>query len=113
MVPHYIFDCNSFRALKSGPRCLLFEIIRRFNGSNNGSIGLGVREACKALAMTDKGTMSKYFVILQQHGFIAETRPGGFNMKDPQGRRASEWRLTWMPYATTGATKDFLKWEAR
>lgn len=107
-MDNWMFDCAPFRRLKPGPRCLLFELIRRFNGSNNGSIGLGVREAAKQLGV-NKDTASAYFLTLIQSGFIASTRAGGFNIKDPASRRATEWRLTWMNTDCMPATKDFMK----
>lgn len=107
MLDNYIFDCLAYRTMKPGPRTLLWELIRRFNGSNNGAIGLGVREAADQLGVT-KDTASGYFRELIERGFIASARPGGFNMKDPQSRRATEWRLTWMKTDCMAATKDFL-----
>ena len=108
MLDNWIFDCPAYRRLKPGPRCLLFELIRRFNGSNNGSIGLGVREAAKQLGV-NKDTVSGYFQALIQSGFIASMRAGGFNIKDPASRRATEWRLTWMKTDCMPATKEFMK----
>ena len=108
MLDNYIFDCLAYRTMKPGPRALLWELIRLYNGSNNGRIGLGVRSAAQALGVS-KDTAAGYFETLMKRGFIAVARSGGFNMKDPQSRRASEWRLTW---ATTGcmtATKDFIQ----
>lgn len=107
MIENWVFDSRAFRALKPGPRALLLELIRRHNGSNNGQIGLGVREAAKALN-ADKTTVNGYFKDLQVVGLIAPGRPGGFNMKVPTMRRASEWRLTWQTTESGPATKEFL-----
>jgi len=112
MLENYIFDSSAYRTLKPGPRALLWEIIRRFNGSNNGQIGLGVREAAKSLSVS-KDTASSYFLTLIEHGFIRSTHPGGFNMKDPSSRRATEWRLTWKPTDSITPTKDFLAFEVK
>lgn len=112
-IPNYIFDCPAYRSLKPGPRALLCELIRRYNGRNNGKIGLGRREACAALNMTDKDTMSRYFQELETKGFIACTKAGGFNMKDPSSRRASEWRLTWERYNEKLPTKEFMRWKTQ
>ena len=107
MLENYVFDCPAFRTMKVGPRALLLELIRRHNGSNNGSIALGVRAAAKLLEVS-KDTASKYFGVLIERGFIAPARLGGFNMKDPQSRRSTEWRLTWIKTSCTAATKDFM-----
>lgn len=109
MLDHYIFDCLAYRTMKPGPRALLDEMIRRHNGSNNGRIGLGQREAAKRLNV-NKDTVASYFATLIERGFVAATRPGGFNMKDPESRRATEWRLTWFSTECMPATKDFIAW---
>lgn len=107
MLENYVFDSLAFRTMKVGPRALLWELIRLHNGNNNGSIGLGVRNAAKLLAV-NKDTAQKYFEALVERGFIAPARRGGFNMKDPQSRRSTEWRLTWIKTDCMAATKDFM-----
>ncbi len=109
MLDHYIFDCLAYRTMKPGPRALLDELIRRHNGSNNGRIGLGQREAAKCLNV-NKDTVPGYFADLIERGFIAPARLGGFNMKNPESRRATEWRLTWIKTDCMAATKDFMAW---
>ncbi|MXO57942.1 hypothetical protein GRI89_00065 [Altererythrobacter salegens] len=110
-IPNFVFDSPAYRSLKPGPRALLSEIIRRYNGSNNGHIGLGVREACAALNMKDKDTVNGFFKELVGKGFIVCVRSGGFNMKDPSSRRASEWRITWERAADEPPTKEFMRWK--
>jgi len=107
MLERYVFDCPAYRTMKPGPRSLLDELIRRHNGSNNGHIGFGVRAAAKALCV-GKDTASRYFEVLKDRGFIAPSTSGGFNMKDPESRRATEWRLTWKATDCMAATKDFM-----
>lgn len=109
MLDHYIFDCAACRTMKPGPRALLDELIRRHNGSNNGHIGLGQREAAKCLSV-NKDTVPGYFATLIERGFIAPARPGSFNMKNPESRRATEWRLTWIKTDCMAATNDFIAW---
>lgn len=110
MLPWFVFDSPAYRSLKPGPRALLWELIRKHNGLNNGQIGLGVREACELLSMSDKDTVSRYFKELEEKGLIRTTRHGGFNMKDPRARRATEWALTWERVGTASATKEFQEW---
>lgn len=108
MLENYVFDSPAFRSLRPGPRALLLELIRRHNGNNNGTIGLGVREAAVAICV-GKNAAESYFRTLVEAGFIARERFAGFNMKDVTGRRATEWRLTWIRTERTPATKEFLK----
>jgi len=107
-LDHWIFDCAVYRRLKPGPRALLWELIRRFNGSNNGRIGMGVRAAGTAVGV-DPGTVGGYFHKLEAEGFIVATRRGAFNMKAPTDRIATEWRLTWLPSDGQAPTKDFMR----
>lgn len=81
----------------------------RFNGSNNGRIGLGVREAAEAVSVASTETVSRYFHDLQAVGFIVATRRSGFNLKALADRKATGWALTWLPIDGQAATKDFMR----
>lgn len=112
MMPGYVFDCQAYRGMGVGPRCLLWEIVRIFNGGNNGQIGLGVRVAAARLNIT-KDTAGAYFRTLIERGFIAQSKPSGFNMKDPSSRRATEWRLTWHRCNDQPPTKEFMEYSKK
>lgn len=109
MIEHWMFDCPAYRALKPGPRVLLFELIRRYNGTNNGRIGLGVREAARAIGLRDDEAAARHFRTLEATGFIICIKNAGFNMKSPIDRTAREWRLTWLQYDGQPPTKDFMR----
>lgn len=109
-LPHWIFDTAAYRALKPGPRALLWELIRIYNGSNNGTLALGVRAAAERLCIATPDTAGGYFEALKLHGFIVATREGSFSMKDSTSRRATEWRLTWEACGEQPATKEFMRW---
>lgn len=106
MLPRYLFDCPAYRSLRPVSRALLFEVIRRFDGSNNGYIGLGYREAGDACGI-NKDTAQKAFDELRGKGFLRPRRMGGFNMKDPSANRATEWRLTWFKAGNEKPTHDY------
>lgn len=108
-MDHWMLKCPAYRALKPGPRALLGELLLRFNGSNNGRIGLGVREAAEAVNVASTETVSRYFHDLQAAGFIVATRRSGFNLKALADRKATEWALTWLPIDGQAATKDFMR----
>ncbi len=110
-LPWWIVDCSAYRALKPVARALLIELIRRYNGHNNGHIGLGEREAADALGMRDRVPVRKQFADLEAKGFIRCMWRGAFAVKAGR-QRASEWWLTWLPHASgTPATKDFMRWK--
>jgi hypothetical protein len=87
---------------------VLIEIMRRYDGTNNGRIGLGVREASE-LCRINKDTAAQSFRRLGERGFIECGQQGSFDYK---ARHAAEWRLTWLKCDRTGAlpSKAFLKW---
>lgn len=86
-----IFDSDAFKDLTSSSRDVLFELIRRHNGLNNGYISLSCREVAIKYKI-GKGTASKCFKQLQLHGFIEPVKLGAFTI-----RHATEWRLTFEP----------------
>ncbi len=109
MLQDWIFDCPAYRGLKPGPRALLWEFIRRFNGFNNGRIGFGARDMSDSINVSDRQTIANYVRELEARGFIRARKRGGFNVKVAD-RRASEWILTMFPLGNELATKDFARW---
>jgi hypothetical protein len=109
MLSHWAFDCPAYRSLKPGPRALLWELIRRHNGGNNGRIGFSQRAMSDAINVADRETVAGYVRELEARGFIVAQRRGGFNVKAAD-RRASEWALTMFPIGEELATKDFMRW---
>lgn len=109
MLPHWAFDCPAYRTLKPGPRALLWELIRRFNGANNGRIGFSQRDMSAAINVSDRETVAGYVRELEARGFIRAQRRGGFSVKAAD-RRASEWTLTWLHFDDALPTKEFMRW---
>ena len=105
---HWLLDSPAWKSLPPVERALYIELCQRFNGMNNGRIGLSVRNAGEALGVS-KNSASRAFKTLVDHGFIEVTRKGHFDRKL---RHASEWRLTEHPCDVTGelATKAFMRW---
>lgn len=109
MLQNWAFDCPAYRSLKPGPRAVLWELIRRYNGTNNGRIACSARDMARAINVSDRQTVAEYERELQAKGFLKITRPGGFNVK-VSDRRATEWALTWEKIGDELPTKDFMKW---
>jgi len=105
---HYVMDTPAWRSLSPNERCVLLEIARRYDGSNNGRLGLGVREAAD-LCNINKDTASRAFHALHERGLIECAQAGHFDFKQ---RHAAEWRLTWCRCDRTGASpsKAFVTW---
>lgn len=107
MLPHYLLKSPAWRALDTNARALYLELLVRFNGHNNGSIGLGTREAADSLNVK-KDTARRAFNALEEHGFIAVAQTSTFGQK----RLSREWLLTDRHDDRNGqgARKDFMRW---
>ena len=111
-LPHYLLKSAAWKSLAPTPRALFVEVAQRWNGFNNGSIGLGVREAGHALHIKHT-TAGAAFKVLQDRGLLALMRDSGFDQK----RLAREWRVTAFVVGdyrapTRSPTNDFLRWQA-
>jgi len=101
---------QAWRSLDPVARVLFVELAQRYTGFNNGHIGLGLREAARALKVKPH-TVGKAFSALQDHGFVVMTQDSGFDHK----RLAREWRLTIFPTGdwqapTAPPTHDYVHW---
>lgn len=110
-LPHWVQDSPAYRSLKPGPRALLLELIRRYNGRNNGHIGMSARQAAEAINISDKDTALRYLNDLRDRGLIRPVTLGGFNMKDPTASRATEWALTWERENDRLPSREFQQWK--
>lgn len=110
MLPHYLLSSPAWRALKPTPRALYVVLASRYNGSNNGSLGLGEREAAKELNLSDRRAVRKAFADLEAHGLIKATKRGAFNVKLTEGNWATEWALTVFSVGAALPGKDFMRW---
>lgn len=109
-LDHYLLNSPAWAALKPSARALYVLLSQRYNGSNNGHIGLGEREATKALNLSDKKATRRAFAELQIKGFIKLTKRGAFSLKVGKDRRASEWALTAFAVGNALPTKEFMRW---
>ena len=87
---------TEYHGLGCYARALLFELIDRFNGCNNGMIGLGVREAAYELGCS-QGTACNAMRELDDSGLARPLTPGAW-----RGKKASEWCLTFLYCNKTG-----------
>jgi DNA-binding transcriptional MocR family regulator len=99
----------AWRALSCVARCAYLEVASGFNGTNNGSIRMSVRELA-ALLGTAKDTANKALRELEDAGFIDATVVGSYTRKD---RRASEYKINTHRCDLTGqpASKKFMYWQ--
>jgi hypothetical protein len=97
---------KAYHGLSRWARCLLFELLDRYTGINNGMIGLGVREAQYELGCSH-GSVCKAMRELDDAGLARPTKVGSY-----LGKKATEWRLMFLRCDKTGdAAVD--QWEQR
>jgi hypothetical protein len=96
----------AYHGLSRHARSLLFELIDRYTGINNGFIGLGVREAKYELHCSE-GTVCNAMRELDDAGLAQPTKIGSF-----RGKKATEWRLMFLRCNKT-QEPAVTKWEQR
>lgn len=97
----------AWRDLKPADISVYLLIAQRYNGGNNGHIGLSVRDAAR-LAHIAPNTAKKAFERLQERGLIKCVKKGAFSVKTKQ---ASEWELTvWAKTQGTPASHLYKNW---
>ncbi len=94
-LDHRLLTSSAYRALTPTARCLLVEISMLYNGENNGSLYLSVRDATDRLGLSDMTSTTAAFNELQELGFIEMTNKAHFVVKSSDKSRARTWRLTW------------------
>jgi DNA-binding transcriptional regulator YhcF (GntR family) len=87
----WLLNSPAWQSLPPAARALYIDIVKRYNGSNNGRIVMGVRDAAKLIGVS-KDTALLAFRFLEDRGFIICTKRGAFSHKTCMD--ASEWRLT-------------------
>jgi hypothetical protein len=93
---HYVKRSVNYHGLSLVARALLTEIHDRYNGSNNGMIALGVREARYELRV-GHAAICRAMRELDDSGLAHPLTPGAW-----RGKHATEWRLTWRLCNKTG-----------
>lgn len=111
MIDGYVKRSAAWKALTPIERAAYIEVKWRYDGLNNGRIGLGCRELADELGM-GRTTASLALDALQAKGFTVKSKPSAFNVKN---RAVMEWRLTEYPCDVTGElpTKEFMRWEEK
>ena len=107
-LTHRMMQTQAWRSLDGVARAIYLELAALYNGRNNGSVGLSVRQAAQAVGVS-KATAARAMLLLQDRGFIAAVTKGRFF---DRLRHATEWRLTEFKCDLTGqpASRDFDLW---
>ena len=114
-LPHVVADSPAYLALSPFERAVHAEILKRFNGYNNGAIGISYEEIGARLKGRNGGPpnnsrIAKAVATLMGHGLIGEPTPESWMQ-----RRARTYRLTYIssgkapPFKT--ATNEYRSWK--
>lgn len=110
-LPYWLLEAPATLALSGAAFKTLIYIAKRYNGSNNGKIGFGVRSGslkritgkewkntpfAVSRGRVNTGKIKRALDELQAAGFIVCTQEGRFDQK----RLVREWRLTWLASGT-------------
>lgn len=111
MIEGYVKLSAAWKALTPAERNGYIEVKWRYDGTNNGRIGLGCRELGDELNL-GRTAANNVLNGLIEKGFIAKAKPSAFHVKN---RAVTEWRLTEYRCDVTGElpTKEFMKWGAK
>lgn len=109
-LEHRVMDAPAYNRVSPNARSLLFALIRRHKGDNNGALWLSVRDGAALMGVVDLTAASNAFDELQEAGFIVCTSEAHFSVKASETSRARCWRLTFetVPGASKPATHDYL-----
>lgn len=95
-LDHRIWSSSAYRALSPNARSLLIELAALYNGTNNGSLYLSVRDAAACMGVVDLTAANRAFDELVSVRLIELTGEGYFRVKASETSRARCWRLTWL-----------------
>lgn len=105
---HHVLASEAWLASKPLDRAVVVQLARRYNGSNNGRLGMSVRDAAEECC-ADKDACGAAFKRLEERGFIECVLESGFSFKL---KRAREWRLTWLrcDVTNTPPSRAYQRW---
>lgn len=108
MIDGYVKRSAAWSSLSPNARAVYLELKWRYDGMNNGRIGLGERELSTELHI-GRDTARRALNELIEKGFLKKAKASGFSVKH---RAATEWLLTEYPCDVTGElpTKEFTRW---
>jgi hypothetical protein len=101
-IEHSLLESAAYKGLSNSAKCVLIELMRRYDGGNNGSISFGGPQGASA-GFSDDVT-ERALKELQQVGFVVRTAPAVPYLQHPR-----KWRLTMYAVGRTPATKDFMR----
>jgi hypothetical protein len=109
MLPSYMLKSPAWKSLKAIERAALIEVLGRYNGSNNGRLGMSARVLARELHVS-RATATRALCTLCKCGFLEVVKPSAFSCK---AKRAAEFRATLHRCDVTGQppARAFMRWK--
>jgi hypothetical protein len=101
-LEHWLLVSAAYKGLMNQSKCILIELMRRYDGGNNGLISFGGRSGAYAGFSTD--VTERALTELERARFIVQTVPAVPSLSHPR-----KWRLTIYGADGKPATKDFMR----
>jgi hypothetical protein len=101
-IEHWLLASAGYKGLSNSAKCILIELMRRYDGGNNGYISFGGPSGAHAGFSND--VTERALTELQRAGFIVQTARAV-----PHLRRSRKWRLTMYAAEGKSGTKDFMQ----
>lgn len=109
-LPTVVLESAAYLYLDAFDRAVLVEIMRKFDGYNNGRIAISQRELAERLRNTNFRRIGRAIGKLVEHGLVAIDLEGSW-----EERRAREYRLTFVSSGTAPhgrpSTDEYRWWE--
>lgn len=93
-LDHSLLTSPAYRSLSPVSRALLVELVRLYNGKNNGMLAVSERDAA-SICNVSRITIRKGFAQLIEVGILEISRNSYFNVKSGD-KRCREYALTWL-----------------
>jgi hypothetical protein len=97
-LPFRVLESAAYASLDLKSRGVLQELVMLYNGGNNGSLYLSVRDAAARIGLSDLHAVQDAFTALLDRGFITVAKPAHFAIKAADSSRARCWRITWQAW---------------
>lgn len=108
-LPAAVLYSPAYADLSLWARAVLLEVLGRFNGYNNGAIGISQRELTQRLGTSNFHQITKATAELMEHGFIDVSVEGKWKQ-----RHARLYRLTFLSSGKAApfqaATNEYARW---
>jgi hypothetical protein len=101
-IQHWLLNSAAYMGLSNQAKCILVELMRRYNGGNNGNISFGGSSGAHAGFSAD--VTERALTELQHAGFIVQTALAVSYLRRPR-----KWRLTMYAVDRRPPTKDFMR----